>query len=175
MGIESFIQWVISLVGEYVYPGIFVAALIETVFPPIPSEVIFPLAGYLVLQNDMSFIHVIGVGLTGAAGSTIGALATYVIALKLGREVLVRYLRYARIKEDQLKKVDGWFAKHGEKVVLFGRLIPGIRELVSIPAGMLKMRVYKFLIFTFIGSSIWGISLAFIGYYFGTASIAYLG
>jgi len=175
MTIESFVQWVVSLVSDYLYTGIFTAALIETIFPPIPSEVIFPLAGYIVSQNGMSFFHVIGLGLTGAAGSTVGALVIYLIALKLGRIALLRYLRYARINETQLTKVDNWFAKHGTKAVLFGRMIPGLRELISIPAGVLKMRIDKFLVFTFVGSCVWSISLSFIGYYFGITSLHLLG
>jgi membrane protein DedA with SNARE-associated domain len=175
MPTDTFVQWVISLVSDYLYPGIFAASLLETIFPPIPSEVIFPLAGYLVSQNQMSFFHVIGLGITGAAGSTIGALIIYFIALKIGREGLAKYLKYARITDNHLKKVDGWFAHHGEKVILFGRMVPGIRELVSIPAGFLKMRMLKFLIFTFIGSCVWSISLSFVGYYFGIASVHFFG
>ena len=173
--IESFVQWVISLVSDYLYGGIFIASLIETIFPPIPSEVIFPLAGYIVSQNSMSFIHIIGLGLTGEAGSTVGAFVIYLIALKLGRMALLRYLRYARINEVQLSKVDKWFAKYGTKAVFFGRMVPGIRELVSIPAGILKMRLDKFLVFTFTGSCVWSISLTFVGYYFGIASLHLLG
>jgi membrane protein DedA with SNARE-associated domain len=175
MTIESFVEWVVSLVSQYLYGGIFVAALLETIFPPIPSEAIFPLAGYLVSQNKLPFIHVIGLGIIGGAGSTIGALVIYLITLKLGREGLARYLRYARITDEHLKNVDRWFAHHGEKVVFFGRMIPGIRELVSIPAGFLKMKMAKFLIFTFAGSCVWSVSLTFVGYYFGVASIRFFG
>jgi len=174
MAIESFVQWVVSLVSDYLYAGIFTAALIETIFPPIPSEIIFPLAGYIASQNSMPFIHVIVLGLSGAAGSTVGAFGIYLIALKLGRTALLRYLRYARIDEAKLTKVDNWFAKHGTKAVLFGRMIPGLRELISIPAGVLKMRIDKFLVFTFVGSSVWSILLVFIGYYFGAASLHFL-
>ena len=175
MSIETFVQWVISLVSDYLYAGIFTASLLETIFPPIPSEVIFPLAGYVASQNNMSFIHAILLGITGAAGSTVGALVIYFVALKLGREGLAKYLKYARITDDHLKKVDRWFAHHGEKVVLFGRMVPGIRELVSIPAGFLKMNIMKFLIFTFVGSSVWGVSLSLAGYYFGAASVHFFG
>jgi len=174
MTIESFVQWVVSLVSDYLYAGIFTAALIETIFPPIPSEIIFPLAGYIASQNSMPFIHVIVLGLSGAAGSTVGAFGIYLIALKLGRIALLRYLRYAKINEAQLTKVDTWFAKHGTKAVLFGRMIPGLRELISIPAGVLKMRIDKFLVFTFVGSSAWSILLVFIGYYFGVSSLHFL-
>jgi len=173
--IESFVQWVISLVSDHLYAGIFTAALIETIFPPIPSEAIFPLAGYLVSQNGMPFIHVIGIGVTGAAGSTVGAFGIYLITLKLGRVALIRYLKYARINESQLVRVENWFAKHGVKAVFFGRMVPGIRELISIPAGVLKMRLDKFLIFTFLGSCVWSISLSFAGYYFGVAALHFFG
>lgn len=175
MGIESIIEWVVSLVSQYLYGGVFAAALLETIFPPIPSEAIFPLAGYVASQNNLPFVHVIGLGIAGAAGSTVGAILIYLIALKLGREGLARYLKYARITDEHLKKVDRWFAHHGEKVVFFGRMIPGIRELVSIPAGFLKMKMAKFLIFTFAGSCVWSISLTFVGYYFGVASIHFFG
>jgi len=169
--IEAFIQWVISLVSDNLYPGVFFAALIETIFPPIPSEAVFPLAGYLVLQNEMSFFHVIGVGITGGCGATLGAFIIYLIALKLGRAGLYKYMKFAKIKESSLNKADRWFEKYGDKSVIFGRVIPGIRELVSIPAGIFRMKVRKFLIFTFIGSCAWSVALTAIGYYLGIAAL----
>jgi len=169
--IEALIQWIIELVSDNLYPGVFLAALIETVFPPIPSEAIFPLAGYIVLNNEMSIIHVFGVGVTGGSGATVGAFIIYLIALKLGRAGLSKYMKYARISNDKLTKADRWFEKYGDKSVLLGRLIPGIRELVSIPAGIFRMKRKKFLIFTFIGSCSWSILLTLIGYYLGVASI----
>lgn len=172
--IESFIEWVVSLVSENLYPGVFFAAILETVFPPIPSEAVFPLAGYLVLQSEMPFIHVVGVGFTGGTGATIGAFVIYFIALKVGRTGLHRYMKMAKIKESALTKADRWFEKYGDKSVIFGRLVPGIREIVSIPAGIFEMNYRKFLIFTFIGSCTWSIALTFIGYYFGVATVDFL-
>ena len=169
--IQAFIDWVISLVSENLYPGVFLAALIETVFPPIPSEGVFPLAGYIVLKNEMSIFHIIGVGITGGSGATLGAFVIYLIALKLGRTGLAKYLKYAKINSEKLTKADKWFEKYGDKSVLFGRLIPGIRELVSIPAGIFRMNPKKFLIFTFIGSCSWSILLTTIGYYLGVATV----
>jgi len=169
--IESFIDWIISLISANLYPGVFFAALIETIFPPIPSEAVFPLAGYIVLQNKMHFIHVLGVGIVGGSGATVGAFVIYLIARKIGRIGLNRYVKYAKIKESSLEKAYKWFEKYGDKSVIFGRLIPGIRELVSIPAGILNMKPIKFLIFTFIGSSAWSIALTAAGYYFGVATI----
>ena len=93
------------------------------------------------------------------------------IALKLGRNGLYRYLKYAKIKETRLEKADKWFEKYGDKSVILGRLVPGIRELVSIPAGIFNMKPLKFLLFTFIGSCAWSILLTAAGYYFGVATL----
>jgi len=169
--IQLFIDWVISLVTENLYPGVFLAALIETVFPPIPSEAIFPLAGYTILKSEMPFIHIFGVGFVGGIGATLGAVIFYLIALKLGRSGLYRYLKYAKIKETRLEKADKWFEKYGDKSVILGRLVPGIRELVSIPAGIFNMKPLKFLLFTFVGSCAWSILLTAAGYYFGVATL----
>ncbi len=169
--IQAFIEWVIALVSDNLYPGVFLAALLETIFPPIPSEAVFPLAGYIVLKNEMSIIHIFGVGVTGGAGATLGAFVIYLIALKLGRVGLAKYMKYAKIKPEKLTKADKWFEKYGDKSVLLGRLIPGIRELVSIPAGIFRMNSKKFLIYTFIGSCSWSILLTVVGYYLGVATI----
>jgi membrane protein DedA with SNARE-associated domain len=169
--IEAFIQWIISLISENLYPGVFLAALIETVFPPIPSEAVFPVAGYSILKNGMSVFHIIGVGITGGCGATTGAFMIYIISKKLGRIGLIKYLKYAKIKEKSLEKADHWFEKYGGKSVIIGRLIPGIRELVSIPAGIFNMNPIKFLIFTLIGSCIWSVALTAVGYYFGIVTI----
>ncbi|GKS67583.1 membrane protein [Nitrosarchaeum sp.] len=169
--IDVFLQWIVSLVADNLYPGVFLAALLETIFPPIPSEAIFPLAGYSILKNDMDASHILGVGITGGCGATAGAFVIYTISKKLGRIGLIKYLRYAKIKEKSLEKADHWFAKYGDKSVVAGRLIPGIRELVSIPAGIFNMNPLKFLIFTLIGSCIWSITLTAIGYYFGMAAL----
>jgi len=169
--IESLIQWVLNLVTENLYPGVFLAAFIETVFPLIPSEAVFPLAGYAVLQNEMSVFHVVGVGIVGGLGATLGAIVIYLIALKLGRPGVVTFAKYVRIKEKQIEKAEKWFAKYGDKTVLFGRLVPGLRELVSIPAGILNMRFPKFLLYTFIGSCAWSIALTAAGYYFSVSTI----
>src|SRR3989304_3700674 len=104
------------------------------------------------LKNEMSLIHVFGVGITGGGGATLGAFVIYLIALKLGRTGLARYMKYAKINKERLSKADRWFEKYGDKSVLLGRLVPGLRELVSIPAGIFHMKPKKFLIFTFIGN-----------------------
>lgn len=169
--IDAFIQWIISLVSENLYPGIFLASLIETIFPPIPSEIIFPAAGYSILKNEMHVFHVIGIGITGGCGATTGAFMIFIISKKLGRTGLIKYLKYAKIKEKSLEKADRWFEKYGDKSVIIGRVIPGIREIVSIPAGIFNMNHIKFLIFTLVGSCIWSIALTCVGYYFGVITL----
>lgn len=169
--IESFIEFVVSLVSQNIYPGVFVAALLETIFPPIPSEAIFPLAGYSILKNNMNYFHIFGVGVVGGLGATAGAFVIYFIAKGIGRVGLVKYMKYVKIKESSLDKADKWFEKYGDKSVLIGRLIPGIREIVSIPAGIFNMNPIKFLIYSVIGSCAWSIALTAAGYYFGVATI----
>ena len=168
---EAFINWLTSIISENLYPGVFLASLIETIFPPIPSEAVFPVAGYSILKNEMSVFHIIGVGIIGGCGATVGAFVIYTISKRLGRVGLIKYLKYIKIKEKSLEKADHWFEKYGDKSVIIGRVIPGIRELVSIPAGIFNMNPIKFLIFTFIGSCIWSIALTGVGYYFGVATL----
>jgi membrane protein DedA with SNARE-associated domain len=169
--IQSLIQWVSSLVSDYLYLGVFIAAIIETIFPPIPTVAVFPIAGYVASQNQMSLLEVIGLGLAGGAGATIGSTAIYLVSAKLGRVALLRYLKYAKISDEKLAKVEKWFEKHGDKAVFFGRMIPVLREMISIPAGLFGMRISKFILYTFGGSCVWGVSLTLVGYYFGLVSI----
>ena len=119
--IELIVEWVLSLVSENLYLGVFFASFLETIIPPIPSEAIFPLAGYLVLQNEMHFIHIIGLGVVGGMGSTLGACIIYVIALKLGRAGLYKYMNYLKIKKSSIEKAEKWYEKYGDKSVLIGR------------------------------------------------------
>jgi membrane protein DedA with SNARE-associated domain len=105
----------------------------------------------------------------GATGATIGTSVIYLIALKLGRTVLLRYLKNFRISEKKLEQVEIWFEKYGDKAVLIGRMVPVMREMISVPAGLLKMKIPKFILFTFIGSCIWSSITILAGYYFGEA------
>lgn len=169
--IQSLIQWVSSLVSEYLYLGVFAAAIIETVFPPIPTAAIFPFAGYFASQNGMSLVEVIGLGTAGGVGATIGSTIIYLVCIKLGRVAMLRYLKYVRISEQKLARIEKWFEKHGEKAVFLGRMVPVLREMISIPAGLLGMKPLKFLVYTFCGSCIWSIALTLVGYYFGQITL----
>lgn len=168
---ESSISQVLDMISANIYPGVFLAALLETIIPPIPSEAVFPLAGYTILATGMDPAHIIGVGLTGGAGATLGAYAIFLASRILGRTGLLRLAGRVRITEQKIAKAEGWFAKYGDKSVLVGRCVPGVRELVSVPAGILNMRTPKFIIYTTIGSCTWSTGLTAVGYYFGTITL----
>ena len=173
MSLESLIEFVITLITDNLFVGVFLAAIIETVIPPIPTMVVFPTAGFIASQNGLELPELILLGIVGGLGASIGSTVIYLIALKLGRTALLRYLKYVKVSDKKLTKVECWFQKYGDKAVLFGRMIPVFREMVSIPAGLLKMKLAKFLAYTILGSCGWSITLIFIGYYFGIASIEF--
>ncbi|MDH3203638.1 MAG: DedA family protein [Nitrosopumilus sp.] len=164
---DSFLTWIADFLGTHLYEGIFLAALLETIIPPIPTLAVFPTAGFLASQQGISLIGVIPMIILGAIGATIGTTAIYLIALKLGRIVLLRYLKYVRVSEKKLGRVEVWFEKYGDKAVFLGRMVPVMREMISIPAGLLKMRIPKFVMYTFAGSCVWSSGTILAGYYFG--------
>jgi membrane protein DedA with SNARE-associated domain len=164
---DSFLIWIAEFLGNHLYEGIFLAALLETIIPPIPTLAIFPTAGFLASQQGISIIGVIPMIILGAIGATIGTSTIYFIALKLGRIVLLRYLCYLKISEKKLARVEIWFEKYGEKAVFLGRMVPVMREMISVPAGLLQMRIPKFVLYTFAGSCVWSTVTILSGYYFG--------
>ena len=171
MPLESIIEFISTLMTDYLYVGVFLAALIETVIPPIPTMAVFPTAGFIASQNGLGLLELIFLGILGGLGASIGSTVIYLIALKLGRTALLKYLKYVKVSEKKLAKVEQWFQKYGDKAVLFGRMIPVFREMISIPAGLLKMKLPKFLAYTILGSCGWSMTMIFIGYYFGIAAL----
>ena len=174
MPLESLVEFITTLMTDYLYAGVFLAAIIETIIPPIPTMAVFPTAGFIASQNGLGLPELILLGILGGLGASIGSTVIYLIALKLGRAALLKYLKYVKVSEKKLTKVEQWFQKYGDKAVLFGRMIPVFREMVSIPAGLLKMKLPKFLAYTILGSCGWSMTLIFIGYYFGVASVEFL-
>lgn len=160
---------VFSWITEFGYPAIFVAALLENLFPPIPSEVIFPLVGFVAYHNNLGIIHAISMGLVGAVGSTVGAIIIYYLSLKVGKPTILRFGRYIKVSEKGFMKAELWFQKYGTIAVFSGRMAPAIRELISIPAGIGRMNIMKFILFTFAGSAIWSVALTLLGYFLGDA------
>ena len=165
--LQALVQWIADLLSEYLYAGVFLAALLETIIPPIPTMAVFPTAGFIASQNGLSVIEAVLLGIVGGLGASIGSTVIYLIALKLGRTALLKYLSKFRISEKKLEKVERWFEKYGDKAVLFGRMVPVFREMISVPAGLLKMSMKKFLLYTVLGSCAWGITMVLIGYFFG--------
>jgi membrane protein DedA with SNARE-associated domain len=155
-------------IEEYGYAGVFTAALLENLFPPIPSELIFPLAGITAFTKDLGVLEgVMGMSLAGAAGSTAGALIIYYVSRRIGRDRVLKLGKRVGVGEKELEKAEEWFEKHGQAAVFFGRMAPGIRELISIPAGFEKMKLSSFIIFTFAGSLVWCSFLTTIGFFLG--------
>ena len=135
--ISQIINGIVIWIYTYGYIGIFFAALLENLFPPIPSELIFPLAGFTANIKGLGLIEgAIGMALAGSTGSTIGAIIIYFISYKIGMPIILKLGRYVGIREKEISKTKHWFDKHGSKAVFFGRLAPGIREIISIPAGI---------------------------------------
>lgn len=166
--IPNIVNVTTSWIAEYGYIGVFAAALIENLFPPIPSELVFPLAGISVFTKNIGFLEgVIGMSLAGAAGSTVGALIIYYISRRIGRAAILKLGNYIGIGEKELGRAEKWFDKHGSAAVFFGRMAPGIREIVSIPAGIEKMKLSTFITFTFAGSFVWCTFLTTIGFLIG--------
>jgi membrane protein DedA with SNARE-associated domain len=158
------INWLVTTIGAMGYPGIFLLMAMESSVIPLPSELVMPPAGYLAHQGEMSMVVAI---LCGTAGSVVGAYINYFAAHYLGRPLVLKYGRYVWITEDKFAKVERFFKSHGEISTFIGRLLPVIRHLISLPAGLAGMHHWKFALYTFLGAGIWCTVLALIGYIIG--------
>ena len=149
--------------GEW---GVGLLTMLETVFPPIPSEVVLPLAGFLSSQQQMSIPLVL---LASTLGAYLGALALYALAARLGQDRSIRLLsRLPLLDREDFERADGWFARHGKASIFFGRLIPGVRSLISLPAGAQRMNLAVFSVLTIAGASLWNGILIGLGAALGT-------
>jgi membrane protein DedA with SNARE-associated domain len=146
------------------YPGIFLLMAMESSVIPIPSELVMPPAGYLAQQGQMNMALAI---LCGTVGSLVGAYANYFAAHFLGRPLLLKYGKYVFITEEKFAKVETFFLKHGEISTFIGRMLPVVRHLISLPAGLAGMNHLKFSLYTLFGAGIWVTVLTFIGYFIG--------
>lgn len=161
--IANWFKDVIQAVG---YPGIFLAMLVEGIITPIPSEIIMPFAGYLAAQGQFNIVLVI---LVGSLGAVIGSTGAYYIGYSLGRPFIRKYGKYFRLKEEHIVKAEDWFEKYGDAAIFIGHSLPGTRSFISFPAGIGKMKLRNFLIFTFAGAMVWNTVLALLGYFLGEA------
>jgi membrane protein DedA with SNARE-associated domain len=163
------INIIASLVSTYGYLGIFIAAFAETIFPPIPSELIFPLAGFVGFKSNFTYFETFLMASSGAVGATFGAIVIYIVSFKIGRIAIVKLGKYVFVSEKKIESAERWFEKYGIYAVFLGRMAPGVRELISVPAGIARMPFAKFVTFTFFGSLIWSVILVFSGYFLGNS------
>lgn len=158
------INWVVETVAHWGYTGIFVMMFVESSFVPFPSEVAMIPAGYLASQERMNAGLAI---LAGIGGSLGGALLNYHLALHLGLPVLERIGKYFFLKPESFEAAEAYFEDHGEVTTFVGRLIPGIRQLISVPAGLARMNMARFCLFTGLGAGIWSTLLVGVGFVAG--------
>ncbi|HEY1011576.1 MAG TPA: DedA family protein [Herpetosiphonaceae bacterium] len=171
--VRTTIDAIISALG---YVGIALVMFAENVFPPIPSELVMPFAGFQVAEGKMSFILAV---VAGTVGAVLGAVVLYFVGLWSDELIVRRFVRrfgsWFLLSEEDIDRTLGFFASRGEAVVFFGRLIPIVRSLISIPAGMNRMPMWRFLIWTTAGATIWNLALTTAGYYLGANWDAVLG
>lgn len=162
------LEWVAGVMEAMGYGGIVFLMFLENVFPPIPSEVIMPLAGFVAGRGDL---HFLGVVIAGTAGSVLGALPLYYLGRFTGERRIHawadRYGGWLTISGKEIDRAQDWFNHHGGKAVFFCRLVPGVRSLISIPAGIAGMPILPFLFYTALGTGIWATALAYAGYLLG--------
>lgn len=162
-------DWITELIAEHGYLALFMLMFLENVFPPIPSELIMPFAGYAAGRGD---IDPIGAVIAGSAGSLLGALAWYVVGYRLGaerfRRIVKRHGRWLTISESDVDRAQQWFNRYGGVAVCIGRLIPAVRSVISVPAGIAQMELRRFLLWSSIGTVAWTSLLAGLGYLLGT-------
>jgi membrane protein DedA with SNARE-associated domain len=160
--------WITGFIAQSGYFGIALLMLVENVFPPIPSELIMPLAGYSASQGQLNIVLVV---IAGTVGSVAGAVFWYYVGLWLGceriRRFAARHGRWLTITPEEVDHARDWFGRHGGKAVFLGRLVPAVRTLISIPAGIAQMGLTKLLVYSTVGTVLWTGVLALSGYLLG--------
>ncbi|CAA6813805.1 MAG: putative integral membrane protein (dedA homolog) [uncultured Campylobacterales bacterium] len=157
-------DFIINFVGDIGYIGIVALMALESSFFPFPSEVVMIPAGYLSAKGEMNIYIVVFMGILG---SLLGGLLNYFLAFHFGEKFLLKFGKYFFFKEKHLNKLKIFFSNHGEISTFNGRLIPGLRQYISFPAGLAKMNIYRFSFFTSLGAGIWMIVLVLLGYFLG--------
>ena len=164
MIIDTLNQIIIDLIEATGYLGIFLAMLVEGIFTPIPSELIMPFAGYVAYTGELNFFLVI---LVGSLGAVIGSSVAYMLALWLGRPLVDRFGMFFGLDEGKMASAERWFKRWGVWGIFIGHSLPGIRSVISFPAGLSKMDRKKFVMFTFCGALVWNTVLVTAGYLLG--------
>lgn len=160
MIVEKLVEYITYGISAGGYFGVFILMALESMIAPVPSEVVMPFAGYLALQGKFNFWLVL---LASSLGSIFGSLASYYIGIYGGRPFILKFGKYLLLDEEHLDWTEKWFREKGEKTIFISRFIPVVRHLISIPAGIARMPMGKFLAYTFIGASIWNFILLYAG------------
>lgn len=162
--LASFFHWLADTILALGYPGIIVLMAIESSVLPLPSELVMPPAGYLAAKGQMNGVLAVG---AGTLGSVLGALVNYALALFVGEPLLRRYGKYVLVSSRSLDRTEAFFRRHGEISTLIGRLLPVVRHLISIPAGVSRMSLSRFIFFTALGAGLWCGILTYLGWIIG--------
>ena len=162
--LSSFFHWLADTILRLGYPGILVLMAIESSVLPLPSELVMPPAGYLAAKGQMNGVLAVA---AGTLGSVIGALVNYALALFVGEPLLRKYGRYVLVSARSLDRTEAFFRRHGEISTLIGRLLPVVRHLISIPAGVSRMSLGRFIFFTALGAGLWCAILTYLGWIIG--------
>lgn len=159
--VADFITQSIASTG---YFGVFFLMTLESALIPIPSEIIMPFSGFLVSSGEFNIWYVVT---AGTLGNLVGSLILYFVGLYLGRGFILKYGKYVLLKKEHLILTERWFRKYGEKTVFFSRMLPVVRTINALPAGIGKMNLNKFILYTFVGSIPWNLALTYIGFVLG--------
>lgn len=163
--LRPLVEFITSFIANVGYLGIFLLMVLESALIPIPSEIIMPFSGFLVTAGKLGSI---GTVLTGSFGNLVGSILTYYLGMKLGRAFLIKYGRYIFFRVHHLEWIEHLFQRYGDKISFIGRLLPGVRTYVSLPAGIGKTNLVKFAIYTLVGSIIWNSFLTYVGMQLGS-------
>ncbi len=164
MIVEKLVEYIVLGISALGYFGVAALMALESMIAPVPSEVVMPFAGYLVAQGRFNFWIVLA---ASSLGSVIGSLLSYYIGSYGGRPLVIKFGKYLLLEEEHLDWTENWFRKYGDKTIFISRFIPVIRHLISIPAGIARMAMNKFLVYTFMGATIWNFILLYAGFKLG--------
>lgn len=165
MIVEKIVEYIVAGISAGGYMGLFLLMALESMVAPVPSEVVMPFAGYLVLQGRFEFWTAV---LVSGFGSIFGSLISYYMGAYLGRPFILKFGKYLLLEEEHLEWTEKWFKKQGDKTIFVSRFVPVVRHLISMPAGIARMAMHKFIIYTFVGASIWNLILLYAGFKLGS-------
>lgn len=165
MIVEKIVEYIVAGISTGGYFGVFILMALESMIAPVPSEVVMPFAGYLVQQNRFNFWIVL---LASSLGSIFGSSLSYYIGFYGGRPLVLKFGRYLLLEEEHLEWTEKWFERQGDKTIFISRFVPVVRHLISIPAGIARMAIHRFIFYTFVGAAMWNFILLYAGFKLGS-------